>query len=72
MGEPFMSTNSEGEKKFYADHKKSDKKFEDMEDQSEKDAADAGRGVKSQSPTRRGEKRVGDNAMPTPTKAQGQ
>jgi len=71
-GEPFMSTNSEGEKKFAADHKKSDKKFEDMEDQSEQDAADAGRGVKSQSPTRRGEKRVGDNAMPTPTKAKGQ
>lgn len=71
-GEPFMSTNSEGEKKFYGDHKKSDKKFEDMEDASEKDASDAGKAVKSQSPTRRGEKRSGDLAMPSPTKAKGQ
>ena len=71
-GEPFMSTNSEGEKKFAGDHKKSDKKFEDMEDASEEDAAKAGRGVKSQSPTRRGEKRVGDTAMEKPTKAAGQ
>ena len=56
-GEPFMSTNSAGEKKFYDDHKKSDKKFEDMEAQGEMDAVKAGQGVKSQSPTRRGEKR---------------
>jgi len=71
-GEPFMSTNSEGEKKFAADHKKSDKKFEDMESASEEDAAKAGRGVKSQSPTRRGESRTGDIAMEKPTKAAGQ
>ena len=70
--EGIMDKESAGSKKFADDHKKSDKKFEDMEDQSEQDAADAGRGVKSQSPTRRGEKRVGDNAMPTPTKAKGQ
>jgi len=70
--EPFMSTNSEGEKKFYGDHKKSDKKFEDMEDQSEKDASDAGKAVKSQSPTRRGEKRTGHLAMEKPSKAAGQ
>ena len=70
--EPFMSTNSAGEKAFYADHQKSDKKFEDMEDVSEKDGSNAGKAVKSQSPTRRGEKRTGDIAMPTPTKAKGQ
>ena len=51
-GEPFMSTASEGEKKFFDDHKKSDKKFEDMEDQSEKDASDAGKAVKSQASNR--------------------
>ena len=51
-GEPFMSTASEGEKKFFKDHQKSDKKFEDMEDQSEKDASDAGKAVKSQAPNR--------------------
>ena len=56
--EPFMSTNSAGEKKFYADHEKgSEKKYEDWEDTSEKDASDAGRAVKSQSPVRRGESR---------------
>jgi len=71
-GEPFGSTNSEGEKKFARDHKKSDKKFEDMEDQSEKDASDAGKAVKSQSPTRRGEKRTGHLAMEKPSKAAGQ
>ena len=70
--EPFMNTSSAGEKKFYGDHQKSDKKFEDMEDASEKDGSDAGKAVKSQSPTRRGEKRTGDIAMPTPTKAKGQ
>lgn len=71
-GEPFMSTASAGEKKFYNDHKKSDKKYEDMEDRGEKDASDAGRAVKSQSPTRRGEKRSGDLSMTTPSKAKGQ
>ena len=71
-GEPFMSTNSAGEKKFYGDHQKSDKKFVDMEDQGHDDVSKAGRAVKSQASTRRGEKRSGDLAMPTPTKAKGQ
>ena len=70
--EGIMDKESAGSKKFADDHKKSDKKFEDMEDASEEDAAKAGRGVKSQSPTRRGEKRVGDTAMEKPTKAAGQ
>ena len=71
--EPFMSTNSAGEKKFYADHEKgSEKKYEDWEDTSEKDALEAGKAVKSQSPTRRGEKRTGHLAMEKPTKAKGQ
>ena len=70
--EPFMSTNSAGEKKFYADHKKSDKKFEDMEDQSEMDGSNAGKAVKSQSPARRGDNRKGDTAMKTVSKTQGQ
>ena len=56
--EPFMSTSSAGEKKFFADHEKgSEKKYEDWEETGEKDASDAGKAVKSQSPTRRGEKR---------------
>ena len=56
--EPFMSTSSAGEKKFFADHEKgSEKKYEDWEETSEKDASDAGKAVKSQSPTRRSEKR---------------
>ena len=71
-GEPFMSTNSAGEKKFYADHQKSNKEMEDKEEKGHEDVVKAGRGVKSQSPTRRGEKRTGDIAMPTPTKAKGQ
>ena len=71
--EPFMSTNSAGEKKFYADHEKgSNKDYEDWEEKGEKDAADAGKAVKSQSPKRRGENRAVDIAMPTPTKAKGQ
>jgi hypothetical protein len=70
--EPFMSTSSAGEKKFYADHKKSDKKFEDMEDQSEMDGSNAGKAVKSQSPARRGDNRKGDTAMKTVSKAKGQ
>ena len=71
--EPFMSTNSAGEKKFYADHEKgSEKKYEDWEETSENDGSAAGRAVKSQSPKRRGENRAGDIAMPTPTKAKGQ
>ena len=71
--EPFMSTNSAGEKKFYADHEKgSEKKYEDWEETSEKDGSNAGRAVKSQAPKRRGENRAGDIAMPTPTKAKGQ
>ena len=71
--EPFMSTNSAGEKKFYADHEKgSEKKYEDWEETSENDGEKAGRAVKSQSPARRGDNlKVGDNAMPTPTKAKG-
>jgi hypothetical protein len=68
-----MSTNSGNDKKQMAAHKAgSDKKIEDYEEMGEKDAADAGKAVKSQSPTRRGEKRSGDIAMPTPTKAKGQ
>ena len=43
-------------KKFVDDHKKgSDKKFEDMEEVGEMDAVKAGRGVKSQAPSRRGD-----------------
>lgn len=71
--EPFMSTNSAGEKKFYADHEKgSNKDYEDWEEKGELDAADAGKAVKSQSPTRRGEKRTGHLAMEKPMKAKGQ
>ena len=71
--EPFMSTSSPKEKKVFADHEKgSDKHLEDLEDIGEKDAADAGKAVKSQSPKRRGENRAGDIAMPTPTKVKGQ
>ena len=71
--EEFMSTSSPNDKKIYKDHEKgSDKKLEDYEDMSEKDGAKAGRAVKSQSPTRRGEKRIGDIAMPKPTKMKGQ
>lgn len=71
--EPFMSTNSAGEKKFYADHEKgSNKDYEDWEETGEMDAADAGKAVKSQSPTRRGEKRTGHLAMEKPMKAKGQ
>ena len=56
--EEFMSTNSAGEKKFYADHEKgSEKKYEDWEETSENDGSKAGRAVKSQSPVRRGESR---------------
>ena len=73
-GEEFMSTSSPKEKKVMADHKKgSDKKYEDYEDASQKDASNAGRSVKSQSTARRGDNlKVGDNSMPTPTKAKGQ
>ena len=71
--EEFMSTSSPNDKKIYKDHEAgSDKKLEDYEDMSEKDGAKAGRAVKSQSPTRRGEKRIGDIAMPKPTKMKGQ
>ena len=71
--EPFMSTNSAGEKKFYADHEKgSEKKYEDWEETSENDGSKAGRAVKSQSPARRGDNRKGDTAMPTVSKAKGQ
>ena len=55
--EEFMSTSSAGEKKFYGDHKKSDKKFEDWEEVGEMDASKAGKAVKSQSPKRGGEDR---------------
>ena len=68
-----MSTSSPKEKKVFADHEKgSNKDYEDWEEKSEIDAANAGKAVKSQSPKRRGESRKGDNAMPTPTKAKGQ
>jgi len=72
--EEFMSTSAPNDKKIYKDHEKgSDKKLEDYEDTSEKDASKAGRAVKSQSSARRGDNlKVGDNAMPTPTKAKGQ
>ena len=51
-GEPFMSTASEGEKKFFDDHKKSDKKLERMDDEWTDDGANAGKAVKSQAPNR--------------------
>ena len=69
--EGIMDKESPKSKQFAKDHEKSDKKFEDMEAKSEEDAAKAGRGVKSQSPTRRGEKRSGDLAMEKPAKAAG-
>ena len=57
-GEEFMSTSSPKEKKVMADHEAgSNKKYEDWEDTSEKDASKAGKAVKSQSPVRRGESR---------------
>jgi len=57
-GEEFMSTSSPKEKKVMADHRAgSEKKYEDWEDTSEKDASKAGRAVKSQSPKRGGEDR---------------
>jgi len=57
-GEEFMSTSSPKEKKVMADHKAgSEKKYEDWEDESEKDGSKAGRAVKSQSPKRGGEDR---------------
>ena len=73
-GEEFMSTSSPKEKKVMANHKAgSDKKYEDYEDASQKDASSAGRAVKSQSSARRGDNlKVGDNGMPTPTKSKGQ
>ena len=68
-----MSTNSAGEKKFYADHEKgSDKSLEDMEAESELDGSKASKAVKSQAPKRRGENRKGDTAMPTPKTHPGQ
>jgi len=61
-GEEFMSTSSPKEKKVMADHKAgSEKKYEDWEDTSEKDASKAGRAVKSQSPVRRGESRKSES-----------
>ena len=58
-------------KKFVKDHEAgSEKKYEDWEETSEKDAVKAGKAVKSQSPARRGDNlKVGDNAMPTVKKA---
>ena len=45
-----------------ADHRAgSEKKYEDWEDTSEKDASKAGRAVKSQSPVRRGESRKSES-----------
>ena len=49
-GEPFMSTASEGEKKFFDDHKKSDPKLENPGDHENSDKA--GKAVKSQAPNR--------------------
>ena len=61
-GEEFMSTSSPKEKKVMADHRAgSEKKYEDWEDTSEKDASKAGRAVKSQSPVRRGESRKSES-----------
>ena len=70
--EPFMSTNSAGEKKFYADHQNSDKAIEGQEAESELDGSKASKAVKSQAPKRRGENRKGDTAMPTPKVHPGQ
>ena len=72
--EPFMSTSSPKEKKVFADHEKgSEKKYEDWEETSEMDGSKAGRAVKSQASSRRGDNlKVGDNAMPTPKKVKGQ
>jgi len=69
--EPFMSTNSEGEKKFYADHQKSDKKFEDMEDEGEMDAVKAGKAGVTQSAKRRGDN-LGNGDSKSPEKVKGQ
>ena len=49
-GEPFMSTASAGEKKFFDDHKKSDPKLENPGDHENSDKA--GKAVKSQAPNR--------------------
>jgi hypothetical protein len=71
--EPFMSTSSGNDKKIMASHKAgSDKKLEDYEEMGEMDGANAGKAVKSQSPTRRGDNRKGDTAMKTVSKASGQ
>ena len=71
--EEFMSTASEGEKKFYADHQKSDKRIEDLDKVEDADIVKAQKAVKTQSSGRRGDNlTVGDNAMPTPMKAKGQ
>ena len=51
-GEPFMSTASAGEKKFYNDHQKSDKKLETMDDEWTDDGANAGKAVKAQASNR--------------------
>jgi len=69
--EPFMSTNSEGEKKFYADHQQSDKKFEDMEDEGEMDAVKAGKAGVTQSAKRRGDN-LGNGDSKSPEKVKGQ
>ena len=59
--EGIMDKESEKSKQFYKDHQKSDKEWEDKEDQGHDDVSKAGRGVKTQSPNRKGrDNRSGD------------
>ena len=65
--EGMMDKQPESAKKFAKDHEQSDKEMEDKEKKGHEDATKAGR-VTKQSPTRGGEKRMGDTSIVNPVK----
>lgn len=64
--EELLSKESQKSKQFVDAHKKSDKKWEDLEDKGHDDVTKAGRAVKSRAPARRADQMDNRDAMQTP------